>query len=140
MRNSQRQSEGTAARVCSVPSLPQEKNTTTGRLKDPECTKKGLGEKELRESSRPLSHKLEHTEFSVKEGRKWTLQKVTMTFWALMLSPTFSSFCNRMKCFCILETQFSWFYLESCRAGSTLKKRDQVSTLHREENAGGVRG
>lgn len=62
-----------------------------------------------------------------------------MALWALMLSPTFSSFCYSMKCFHILETQFSWFYPESCKAGSILKMRDQVSTLHREENAGGVR-
>lgn len=40
-----------------------------------------------------------------------------MTSWALMLAPTFSSFWNRKKCFCILGTQISWFYPESCKAG-----------------------
>jgi hypothetical protein len=109
MRNSQRQSEGTAAWVCCVQSLPQEKNIYW-KVEGPWCTKKGLKVREPRKCCQPSLQAEASSILFRKDGRKWTLVKVAMAFY---VGPTFSSFWNNKKCFHLLGTHISLYCLES---------------------------
>lgn len=59
-----------------------------------------------------------------------------------LLGPHFGPLLTHFgkeKCLSFLGNQVS-FYLDSCKTGSIPKMRDQVRTLHKKENGGGVRG